>query len=310
MGLCHAVPAAAKPKNDPAAQTAPQAPAPPTTPTKPKIVPGSDPGGVAVAIIGTGVNYTLPQIANRLARDGEGDIIGLDFIDRDNRPFDRGPDLAPAPFGASPMGTTPASLILAEAPRARLVPVRALVSDPRQLGGAAAFVAAPPARIVLVAFTSPNRAGWESFERAAKAAPNVLFVLPAGDANQDLDQHPLFPARLDLPNAVVVTAASADGLILPDANSGVRSVDVAVSAHDALALAQDGSTVKVSGSLYAASRVAALAARLLEVDRGLTVAGINAQLAAVAIPTRGDVKMRTRLGWIARPEAVTLGSKP
>ena len=37
---------------------------------KPKVPPGRDPGGVAIAVIGSGVDYTLTNIARRLARDG------------------------------------------------------------------------------------------------------------------------------------------------------------------------------------------------------------------------------------------------
>jgi subtilisin family serine protease len=305
LALLPAHPAFAKPKREPSAQPAPQ-----VAPAKPKIIPGADPGGIAVALIGTGVNYTLPTFANRLARDGEGDIIGLDFVDRDNRPFDAGPELAPAPFGASPLGTTLASVLLTEAPRSRLVPVRLRLGEPRNFGGAAAFVAATPARIALVAFTSPNRVDWEPFEQAAKAAPHVLFVLPAGDSNQNIDQQPLFPASLGLENTVVVTAATADGRILPDANTGVLRVDVAVPADEVAALALNGTPMKVSGSLAAAARVAALAARLLAADPRLTAVGIKDQLRAAAQPTRGEVKVRTRLGWIANPEAWPPVAKP
>ncbi len=48
---------------------------------------GQDPGGTAVAIISTGIDYTIPEIAKSLARDGEGEIIAWDFVDGDNRPY-------------------------------------------------------------------------------------------------------------------------------------------------------------------------------------------------------------------------------
>ena len=51
---------------------------------KPRVPPGVDPGGVAVAIIGSGINYTRSRDrGKRLARDGEGEIIGWDFVDND-----------------------------------------------------------------------------------------------------------------------------------------------------------------------------------------------------------------------------------
>ncbi|MBX9924777.1 MAG: hypothetical protein K2Y05_00320 [Hyphomicrobiaceae bacterium] len=56
---------------------------------KPVPLPGADPGGVTVAIIGPGVDYTRAGLSDRLARDGEGEIIGFDLVDRDRRPFCR-----------------------------------------------------------------------------------------------------------------------------------------------------------------------------------------------------------------------------
>ena len=308
--LWSAAPALAKPKRETPVQPAPQ-----STPAKPKIIPGADPGGGAVALIGAGENYTLPAIANRLARDGEGDIIGLDFVDRDNRPFDPGPELAPSPFGVSPMGTTLASVLLREAPRGRLVPVRLRLGDPRHFGGAAAFVAATPARIALVAFTTPNRVDWEPFLQAASAAPNVLFVLPAGDDDLELDEKPRFPASLGLANAIVVTATQAEGRMLPMANRGARSIDVAVPAERLQALAQNGAAVAVSGSVYAAARIAGLAARLLEANARLSVGELKGRILAAAVPMPHDPRTgvaapRTRHGWIANPEAVPLATKP
>src|SRR4029079_9055021 len=43
---------------------------------KPRVPPGRAPGGVAIALISTGIDYTIPEIAQRLARDGEGELVG------------------------------------------------------------------------------------------------------------------------------------------------------------------------------------------------------------------------------------------
>jgi hypothetical protein len=267
-----------------------------SAPAKPKITPGADPGGVAVAIIGTGVNYTLPFIASRLARDGEGDIIGLDFVDRDNRPFDvAGPDATPD--GIRPMGTTLASVLLAEAPRARLIPVRLKMGEPRAFGGAAAFVASTPARIAIVAFSSTNRADWEPFEQAAKAAPHVLFVIPAGDGGQDLDKVPLYPASLGLPNAIVVTAGIRGGLRV-GANFGAETIDVGVVfADDFPALSADGRPVFFGGSGYAAAFLAALAVTQLSANPKWTTDELKAWVFSLSAGNLKDAPRWTRYGW-------------
>src|SRR4029078_9951193 len=84
---------------------------------KPPLPPGRDPGGVAIALLTTGIDYTLPTIAGYLARDGEGEVIGFDPVDNDNRPF--GGD-----------GTTLAANLLDPAIGTRLVPVRVDPRDP------------------------------------------------------------------------------------------------------------------------------------------------------------------------------------
>jgi hypothetical protein len=302
-------------------EKAPQATAQPS-PTKPKVPSGSDPGGIAVAIIGSGVNYTLPGIASRLARDGEGDIIGLDFIDRDNRPFDVAePDATPD--GIRPMGTTLASVLLAAAPQARLIPVRLPPGEPNFLAAAAAFVARTPARIALVANAGPSRVVWSRvsltpFQQATASWEHILFVIPAGDddLNIDMDEKPRFPASLGLVNAIVVSGTRADGrTMLPFANWGPNVVDLAVPAEQLPALSVDGAAVQVSGSNYAAARIAALAARLLAANAKLTTAELKALVEAAAAPVPEDPKtgvaaMPTRLGAIANPESVTYKGQP
>ena len=289
-------PALAKSKKEPAGQAAPQVN---STPAKPKVVSGSDPGGIAVALIGSGVNYLLPQMANRLARDGEGDIIGLDFIDRDNRPFDVAtPDSTPD--GVRPLGTTLASVLLWAAP-VRLVPVRIRLGEPRAFGGAAAFVASTPARIAIVAFASPTQADWEPFRQAALAAPNVLFVIPAGDTRQDLDKEPLYPASLGLPNAIVVTTADAkDGKLAGAANGGVATVDVAVTAVPAPGLTLDGAQVQVTGTRYEAAVLAAIASNLLAAGPRWSAVELKARIIAQAVPMAAEPTPRTRHGIIVR----------
>src|SRR6185369_8658920 len=88
---------------------------------KPPLPPGRDPGGVAIALIGTGIDYTIPEVAQRLARDGEGELIGWDLEHKDRKPFDKSKGSTRPEWGGD--GTLIASLLVA--PRTtRLVPVR------------------------------------------------------------------------------------------------------------------------------------------------------------------------------------------
>ena len=46
----------------------------------PALEPGRDPGGVGVAILADGFDYTQPDLAKVLARDGEGEAIAWDAM--------------------------------------------------------------------------------------------------------------------------------------------------------------------------------------------------------------------------------------
>lgn len=145
----------------------------------PRVPPGTDPGGMAVALISGGIDYTLPEIAGRLARDGEGEIVGWDFVDGDPLPF--------APVGdQSSNGTVLAKALLAEAPKVRLVPVRVDSGQPRSLAKALAFVAKTPARVVLIT-ALPVDDDLDLLRAATQEFKHLLIVVPAGSEIADLD---------------------------------------------------------------------------------------------------------------------------
>lgn len=142
--------------------------------TKPKVPPGTDPGGTAIALIAYGIDYTDPEIAPRLARDGEGDIIGWDFVAGDNKPFAAAPE-------AGIDGTRLARLILSAYARGRLVPLRVAPSDPAQLAQAMRFVLQSPARIIAIPIWNARPEMTEVLNAAAAHARDRLFVIPAGE---------------------------------------------------------------------------------------------------------------------------------
>ncbi|MEL6375337.1 MAG: S8 family serine peptidase [Pseudomonadota bacterium] len=258
-----------------------------------------DPGGVAVAHIDTGVNYTLPAIAAGLARDGEGELIGYDFHDDDLKPFDARPgDTRPRP---QRHGTLVASILLREAPGVRLIPLRYKAKAPPSFAQALAFAARSPARIVMMSLGSAKAADWALFERALTQLPDLLVVVSAGNDGRDLDRTPLYPASLKRPNLLVVTAANPDGSLPASANWGRNTVDVSVPAEGVQALNFDGAKVRVSGSSFAVPRVAALAARIEAARPNVSVPALRAAVVreAVANPTGRDSRLRA--GFIADP---------
>jgi hypothetical protein len=174
---------------------------------KPKLPPGSDPGGIAIAILSTGIDYTAPDIAQRLARDGEGELIGWDLIDRDNRPLNAKAAETPAAWG----GDGNALIRAVGMPGRRVVPVRIDMRDPMSLPKAAAFAAQTPARIVVVPMWTADADEWAAFGMAIKAFADLLFIAAAGDEGRDIDREPVWPAGFGYGNVLVVSAPLAEG---------------------------------------------------------------------------------------------------
>lgn len=133
---------------------------------KPRVPPGIDPGGRTVALVGNGVDYRRPEIAARLARDGEGEIVGWDFLDGDRRPFDR-----------CKTGDTPcAAFDMAEIVRhpVRLVVLRAAIASPQSLVSAVTLAARVEADIVLLAADPPIQSAF--LVDAAARFPAQAFI--------------------------------------------------------------------------------------------------------------------------------------
>lgn len=159
----------------------------------PKVPPAVETGNrVAVAIITRGFDYTRPDIARLLARDGEGEVIAWDIPGEDRFPFDAEGDTGLISDIAVHLGH--------EAPIS-LLAVKANPDDPFSLAKALAFIARTPARTVLVPMWSSQRQDWEPFDKAARHFDGLRIVvrtcpdLPADEAVA------VYPRDLALPNA-------------------------------------------------------------------------------------------------------------
>jgi hypothetical protein len=148
---------------------------------KPRVPPGVDPGGVAIAIIGNGVDYTRPEIAARLARDGEGEIIGWDFVDDDRRPY----HLCDPRMGNHAhlhCDRDDYRAVLLAAPQARLIPMRVPDGKPNQVHvNAIRAVANTPARIVLLSNSFDDGLHYEFALEASRRFPKTMFIARAPD---------------------------------------------------------------------------------------------------------------------------------
>jgi hypothetical protein len=261
---------------------------------------GSDPGGIAVALIDSGVNYTLASLAARLARDGAGRALGYDYWDMDARPFDL--DTSRSPFFPIRHGTRVASILLREAPAVRLIPYRYPRPDLGRMADLVADADAKGSIIIALPMGSNKRADWAAFETAARARAHLLFIVSAGNNGRDIDTTPVYPAALPLDNLLVVTSADGKGRLAAGSNWGVRHVDLMVPGEQQPVINFRGASTVSSGSSYAVPRIAAMAARLLDANPGWRAPELKRAIIARARPSPYHRLPVVAHGWIAAPD--------
>lgn len=221
---------------------------------KPKVPPGRDPGGVAVALIGGGLDYRRPDIAARLARDGEGEPVAWDFDDDDARPFSGSDDDGPV-----------AALLTSEAQAVRLVAIRVAGSRHDRIAAALRFAGATPARIALVLADPGTPLPLAGLAEAARRLSGLLVLVPARHVVSAPDNVPAMDDRA--------------GLLLVSADGKAGIADVAAPVPPAGAPAE-----KPNPEDAATVRVAALAARLVAAEPLLSGAALRARILSLAEP--------------------------
>lgn len=240
----------------------------------PPVPPGRDPGGVAIAIIGPGLDYRAPRIAEHLARDGEGEIVGFDLVDNDRRPF-------PASGATSTIATTFADALLDLGAGLSLAPFRVSDDNQKELARAIGMVAGTRARIAVLLSASLREPDWTLLTEASARFPELLFVLPVLTA--EMPRGARIPP--ELPN-VVVTAA----LRTEDVTSGVSNPD---------ARPADLGIVAENGVLAAAAAIAHATAIVSE-DAAVSGKDLAAKLIAGATPWPA-AGSGPRHGWLRGP---------
>jgi hypothetical protein len=231
-------------------------------PLNPPVPEGGAGEGVLVALVDSGVNYLLDAVRARMARGADGALLGFDYWDMDPRPFDSNP--ARSPFFPQRHGTQTAGVLIAEAPSSRLVVYRYPRPDMRRMAALVEDAAAKGVVIVNLSLGSTSAEEWAAFAEAARKRPEMLFIASAGNDGRDIDAQPVFPAALRLENLLTATSSTDTGVPAAGSNWGAESVDLLVPAEGLVSIDFYGRPKLVSGSSYAAARVSALAACLLD----------------------------------------------
>ncbi len=266
-----------------------------TFPLNPDPPTGQSQNCTHVGLLDNGVNYLRKDIAERLAYNHDGQLIGADFWERDARPFDYGyPARALDPrksiFNPRRHGSLVASVIIDYSPRnVCIVPVRFSPISRAEILEATDFFSSSNTRVVSVQVGRPQK--WPEFLRAIERHPEILFVAAAGNGGRDLRQFPSFPASYSAPNLLVVAGTDlSERALWRHSNFGEGIVEIAVSAQDTQVKRFDGKPAALSGTSFAAPKVAAYAATLISSSPGMSGSELKQHIISDALNTNVAVR--------------------
>ena len=138
--------------------------------------------------------------------------------------------------------------------------------------------------------------GYSGLYSAMKADPTTLYVIAAGNSDNNVEFSDVFPSSFKLPNVLVVGAVDQAGDQTSFTSFG--NVDVYSDGFEVNSYIPGGDHARLSGTSMAAPQVTNLAAKLFAVKPSLTVA----QAKAIIINTSDARRIGTRTVRLINPK--------
>ena len=110
---------------------------------------------------------------------------------------------------------------------------------------------------------------YNSFTKAIKSAPEILFITSSGNSNDDVDFTGSYPNTVNVPNLITVGAVDIEGKKTNFTTEG-ESVDVYANGYEVESFVPGGNRIPLSGTSMSTPQVVNLAAKILAVNPGLT----------------------------------------
>lgn len=124
----------------------------------------------------------------------------------------------------------------------------------------------------------------EALYTAIKGAPDILFVVSAGNSNDDVEFAQRIPSGLQLPNLMRIGAVDIEGKETDFTTMG-KGVDVYSNGYEVESYIPGGELRKYSGTSMAAPQVVNLAAKIWAVNPDLSVAEVKDLIVKGATPS-------------------------
>lgn len=247
---------------------------------------------ILVGSLDSGIDYTHPELASNVWMnppeaagapgvddDGNGlvdDVRGWDWVSNDNDPADIGSHGTAGAGIIGAVGNNGAGIAGINW-QVSLMALRVLDAEGRAFASnvikGISYARSKGARVVNLSFgTSSNLT---SLRDALAAAPDVLFVVSAGNAGIDVDASPVYPCSYPLDNVICVAASDQHDNLAAFSNYGSTSVDLAAPGQALLTTSPGNDYAYRSGTSVAAPVVTGGAALVLSKAPSLTVAGLR-----------------------------------